>query len=565
MTDSPPLLLFFLRELNTKAFEGKPESIVSWAILMADRSVQSRSAEEFLAIAAALPLPTSPRHQQIALECALCMVPTRPLWHRRSSPRQPIEDQHKQYFARAEEFLSKLLAQPGINPFSKLQHRDLVSRLGNPKLPLAVIAMRLGRPELLAGHIHDLPDQFRKEAVIACALFSQVELAEQLIAAWPSNDDQGKLDAQSSLWKHLSLSKISRSTGTLPRTDPPRAWWSASLLSYQSATPAYERILKERPELKPEWTRAVLCSDRSELLLRLQVSGGLEDRPLWGHREGWKGPPRALVISSALSASAERDPPSTVHALRLMLNLVDQMTPAPFKDAQLHKDWVDIGNWIAIDANPQTAHPAHWSGSWEQMVQVSDRWRPVMLSGTGGEPALGALAPIAKAAWAACAQGYEDKSVALDHFLGHHLPLVRELALRTPGQPSREQAAARKTASQLLLRPYPMKTDSLTPSNIDTAVEALLWRAAFSRLDARAKNGPGRLFPTTMRGAKVLWDAAAALVEQGAVPRWSQEDAKCFHALVASDPKFPTTLRVLVEADALRAGKPLAIASPRRV
>src|SRR5690606_36701268 len=110
---------------------------------------------------------------------------------------------------------------------------------------------------------------------------------------------------------------------------------------------------------------------------------------------------------------------------------------------------------------------------------------------------------IAKSCWAACDHDHEDPSIALDAYLEHFLPMARHLATMIPDHMPPGQAAALKEAGKLLLRPHAMKSQGIVPSNPNLALEGLLWRAAFSRLDARAKNGPGRLFPAAMHGARI--------------------------------------------------------------
>lgn len=580
MAISPALNMFLFRELRgNRLFNSKnttsPIVVQSW---MSDLAAVSTRVDEFadiLHIASSLPLPSTTKERQQALELATMLLPTRALWPPRPAPQEQPTAKHEAYWKEVEAFFASLLAQPDIDPLAVVSHHGVKSRVEVRKTPLALVMMHAGHTQLLESATITLPQAFRLEAIEACARFNQIHLAERLLQEWDKNDPSGRVKAEEAVWMGASLRYLA-SPGVLPSFDPPASWWSRCLASDQVA--AADRVISERPQLSWCLTNAYLQSGKMDHLLAIRMRGGLPARQCWVSPAGVELPAIGLMACAYVAHS--RDRILEKHSARewaLRLNLVRDMLPDNAKKTPAHQAWEVLARWLYA-AGDNSSHEASCSpvipvdhSAIAQVQQAASAYRPAALCDQG-QPDMHLLSPLVYALRAAAthdSQGNPDRALML--YREAVVPWLRELAIARRGiaKPTQGQAVVYSAAAEMLAAWQPVQLDkqkghaSAREAGSDSVeLEVLMWQAAFQRLGAKGSHAS---FPAAMGVARPTWDAIRDHLDAGVCPSWDQSTAQVLHELVMHDPKLPDDIRAFIQAQALRQDRVFAVSKGRRI
>lgn len=572
-----PLNLFLARELsNNKAFNARHANtslaVESWVSDLASFASRIEEFSDLIQIASSLPFPQSNKEQQQALELATLLFPTRAMWGRRAVPQEQPSAKHEAYWKQVDDFFTRLLGQPGIDPLAVVSHHIVRSRVEVRKMPLALFIMHAGHSGLLEKSYSVLPHECRQEAVEACMRFNEIPLAERVLGEWSPSDPSGLERAQSSVWMMASMDHLAQ-TENLPSFDPPALWWSRCLSSNNAA--AAERVARERPHLSWRRANAHLQSGRTEHLLALRLLGGVADRATWVSANGVELPAFGLMSCAYAGQYRERVfEKSCAQEWAARLGLVSGMLNPEHQKEVEHQSWDILARWL-FAAGAGVSLGSQWSpvldvgqSAIEQVQSAAATYRETALT-AGGHPDMTLLTPLVQAFRAAAFHdGKGDLAASLQIYQKAMLPWLRDLAVfRCAITSQSKQQAMCYSAAAEMMAVWPQTEKQTTPAveNVQfsaVALEMRLWLAAFQRLEAK---GASRAFPSSMGVARPTWDAIRSQLALGVEPEWDQASAQVLHALVLHDPKLPDDIRSFVQAQSLRQTRSFAPKRPRRI
>ena len=571
------LNVFLAREIgSSKVFNTRHNNaalaVQTWASELAAVSSRVEEFAELVQIASSLPLPQSGKEQQQALELATLLLPSRALWASRPAPQEQSSAKREAYWKQADEFFSRLLSLPGIDPLAIVSHPAARSRVEVRKMPLALLMMHAGRHVLLEKSCSILPQDYRQEAAEACVRFHKLPLAERILGHWNPSDPLGQKKAQEQVWMMASLDHLAASEH-LPSFDPPAQWWSRCLSSNNAA--AAERVARERPHLSWRRANAHLQSGRTEHLLALRLLGGVADRATWVSANGVELPAFGLMSCAYAGQYRERVfEKSCAQEWAARLGLVSGMLNPEHQKEVEHQSWDILARWL-FAAGAGVSLGSQWSpvldvgqSAIEQVQSAAATYRETALT-AGGHPDMTLLTPLVQAFRAAAFHdGKGDLAASLQIYQKAMLPWLRDLAaFRCAITSQSKQQAMCYSAAAEMMAVWPQTEKQTTPAveNVQfsaVALEMRLWLAAFQRLEAK---GASRAFPSSMGVARPTWDAIRSQLALGVEPDWDQASAQVLHALVLHDPKLPDDIRSFVQAQSLRQTRSFAPKRPRRI
>lgn len=427
-----------------------------------------------------------------------------------------------------------------------LTNQTIKTRFGCGNLPLAMVAVAIGRAGLLAENSMPMSLGEASNCISSCIYFGDTISA---ISIFENASSKVKEDLALMIWRGVYLEIDGK---PMPSVDPPDAWWDYVLNQNhdRSPPPLMLRLIKERPHMARSLAGAMLRSGLHHIETLAQANPGLRGQEKWENRNVLEMAALGVVMDSWVDRLEKQVPTEAeIHDLQSKLLTISTAMGPEVGTSKEHVSWLLVG-YSLLRLNENSIAEENWAATLGCDVDFPALVEAVIFIhqtcyANADTSSLSRWAKIAVLAL----RGASRRSGQEDHlFDSGNLDFLRIMFLvnfvgRDPGR-QMAVASAMKLGGDLY---RVLRGDAAgDPENI---IERELWSLFIERCEQTS--AWQKIKPLPWNTAKTT-EKIRRLYESGALPYWPSNVADQIGRTLANDDGFPDWMISIFQKESLR-------------